>query len=181
MCIAIVESHAFSEKLNVRFKDTLHPLGGALGAKSQVLSLVHAQGEWHGGRIRWGFPTVIQTQKKWLRHAKAERRQTFFWQSWQPLLIPVCAFIERNTQGGGAAFARFTADKDFWIGGLWKRDADTVASVVMLTQPADSVVSSFHHRMPVSMDFEGAKHWIDTGCVPDKPLALQAHPTDHFE
>ena len=50
----------------------------------------------------------------------------------------------------------------------------------MLTQPADSVVSTFHHRMPVSMDFEGAKHWIDTGCVPDTSIALQAHPMDHF-
>ena len=61
MCIAIVESHAFSEKLNVRFKDTLQPLGGALGAKTHVLSLVHAQVEWHGGRIRG--PTVIQARK----------------------------------------------------------------------------------------------------------------------
>ena len=181
MCIAIVESHAFSDKLNVRFKNSVQPLGGAISAKHQVLSLVHAQGEWHGGRIRWGFPTVIQGRKKWLRHAKVERRRSPFWKGWQPLLIPVQAFIERNTLSGVSAFARFTADTPFWIGGLWAKDDEEVASLVMLTQPADSTVSPFHHRMPVSMDFNGAQHWIDTGHVPDTSILLQANPMDHFE
>ena len=50
----------------------------------------------------------------------------------------------------------------------------------MLTQPADSVVSHLSPPHACVHDFEGAKHWIDTGCVPDTTIALQAHPSGCF-
>jgi putative SOS response-associated peptidase YedK len=82
-------------------------------------------------------------------------------------LIPADGFYEWGTVGAVRQpyFIRLNDSRPFAMGGIWEHwespEGDVIESCAILTAPANELMSSFHHRMPVIIDRDQFDRWLD--------------------
>ena len=118
----------------------------------------------------------MNNKKKLLLHARIETISNgHFWRDWQPCVIPIDGFVERDTKQDVREYHLFTGE-DLWLGGLWKREESEQAKVVIATTAPNHCVATIHHRMPVCLRTEELQQWIFSFQQPSKAVELKATP-----
>jgi putative SOS response-associated peptidase YedK len=107
---------------------------------------------------------LINARAETVRSALKERR----------CLIPASAFYEwaeGNRIGKQPYCIRLHDEKLFAFAGMWERwqrpQAEAIEFCTLLTTEANKLIRTIHHRMPVILDPEGEKEWLDPRSAPD--------------
>lgn len=141
-------------------------------------------------RLRWGllprwvddpedFPTLINAraetvaEKPAFRDAFEKRR----------CLIPANNFYEwTGRKASRVPYAIGVDDESvFAMAGLWEtwsRNGDEVVSAAIVTTEANEVVAELHDRMPVILDREEERRWLETDDVDARQSLLDPFPAD---
>lgn len=87
-------------------------------------------------------------------------------------LVLADGFFEwQKTAAGKQPFhIRQPSGKGLWLAGLWARwqkEEKPLDTFTILTTTANATVRPVHDRMPVILDAERARQWLDTGLDPD--------------
>ena len=83
-------------------------------------------------------------------------------------IIPVNGYYEwSGVKGSKIPHALYSKKlKTIYLAGLWdmwsNAEGDEVLSFSIITKPADNSISNIHSRMPVVMNVDNAKKWLDT-------------------
>lgn len=104
-------------------------------------------------------------------------------------LIVADGFYEwqQNEQGKQPYFISRSDNQPFGMAGLWdqwtKGPGDPLRSCTVITVPASAFMQRLHHRMPVLMDWDAGRRWLDPATASPQltqqlfggqPSALQA-------
>lgn len=180
------------KELEERFQATFYtedlerynPLPNFNVAPTHVLPVITAQDPKHFRPMRWGLipfwakdPKVgykminarIETvEEKTFKNALEKRR----------CLVPFDGFYEWKTVGKKKKPYRITIQngKLFTIAGLWESwkapNGERIESFTLITQPANTMMSSIHDRMPAILLPEQEKLWIDPTLSSKEALQL---------
>jgi putative SOS response-associated peptidase YedK len=144
-------------------------------------------------RLRWGllphwvddpddFPTLINARaetaadKPAFRDAFARRR----------CLVPASTFFEWTGPAGGRVPHAIGVDGEplFAMAGLWEtwgEGDDAVRSATILTTDANDVVAELHDRMPVILDREEERTWLEADDADELEGLLDPFPAGRTE
>lgn len=180
------------KELEERFQATFYtedlerynPLPNFNVAPTHVLPVITSQDPKHFRPMRWGLipfwakdPKVgykminarIETvEEKTFKNALEKRR----------CLVPFDGFYEWKTVGKKKKPYRITIQngKLFTIAGLWESwkapNGERIESFTLITQPANTMMSSIHDRMPAILLPEQEKLWIDPTLSSKEALQL---------
>lgn len=127
--------------------------------------------------MKWGFP--LKQKKSLLINARAEtvKEKPMFAKSLQimPVAIPATGFYEWKTDEKSAQKEKFLfrepAGNPFFLAGIGRIFPDEPDSLrfTILTTYANGSVSPYHERMPVLLEWDEARIWLD-GSKRDKIL-----------
>ncbi|HEX6929236.1 MAG TPA: SOS response-associated peptidase [Gammaproteobacteria bacterium] len=133
--------------------------------------------------MRWGFaPRWMKDPNKAQINARSETvfEKRMFKQAAksQRCLVPASGWYEwQPVAGGKQAWALHMEDYvPFAFAGLWTvgndREGGPEENFLTLTTEPSSEVKAIHHRMPVILDAQGCRTWLDPDAVPDDLEAL---------
>lgn len=97
---------------------------------------------------------------------------------------------ERTAKSRGGARAPFyiqmAGGDPFTFAGLWENwrspEGDEVRSCTIVTCAANEIIGRFHDRMPVILEGEGARRWLDPGApAEDLSALLVPFPPDRLQ
>ncbi|WP_298347338.1 SOS response-associated peptidase family protein [Ferrimicrobium sp.] len=119
--------------------------------------------------LHWtGRPMVLNARSETLRERPTFRRLLDKGRA----IVPLAGFYEKSTLFRGRDTAQ--ASPSLLLGAALIDEARD--SFVLLTQPADEVVSPIHPRMPVLMGPLGATQWLTEGTLVQNRIALEVVP-----
>lgn len=98
-------------------------------------------------------------------------------------LVIADGFYEWDREGGTKQPYRITVDNEelFAFAGLWDRwegEEETITSCTIITTEANDLMQSIHHRMPVILDEEARKTWLDPHETDKQVLKSLLQPFD---
>lgn len=111
--------------------------------------------------IEWGVP---RAGGELVKNARLDKFASEFWRedfATHRVVIPAVSFWEGNQEFQPSFLAG--TDGVLNIAGMLKKVDDHWKAVV-ITRQADSVVSAYHHRMPVLLPSSMIDEWLDTSC-----------------
>ena len=128
---------------------------------------------------RWGlvpaweknFATKYPTHNARLETAREKPSFRSAWKHSRTCLVPTAGFYEWRKEGPIKQPYFINKSDDMLVfAGLWGMWNDRV-SFTILTTEASGVVARLHHRMPVMLNPQDAKEWLESGTA--KPDILQ--------
>lgn len=103
-------------------------------------------------------------------------------------IIPVNGFYEWKKEGNSKTpmFIHLKDEPIISFAGLWERwtspDGQSITSCTIVTTEANEFMEPIHHRMPVILDQELEKVWLDREAdVEDLQELLKSYPAEHME
>lgn len=147
--------------------------------------LIVANGELRS--MVWGFPLTLKSKKtgqplkpKPVNNARADKLDSFMWRysfAERRCLIPVTKFAEAEGEKGSKTRTWFSLpDQDvFAVAGIWRDTDEWGPAYSMVMTEACVHVADVHDRMPVVLQMDDWRHWVDGS--PDEARALcQPYP-----
>jgi putative SOS response-associated peptidase YedK len=128
-----------------------------------VAALIEHGGDRRLGSLRWGLPPRGQinvrseglARRPAVREALQHRRCVIF----------ADGFFEWQTVDSARLphFFRLASRRPFGLAGIWQRgpDASAPPGAAILTCVANALVSTVHDRMPVMLDPDDCRRWLD--------------------
>ncbi|WP_298335147.1 SOS response-associated peptidase family protein [Ferrimicrobium sp.] len=141
---------------------TIHPTDRALVVAQSGVLLARFGLHWTGR------PMVLNARSETLRERPTFSRLLHRGRA----IVPLNGFYEKSTLFRGRDTARATLP--LLLGAALVDDASD--SFVILTQPADEIVSPIHPRMPVLMGPLGATQWLTDGTLVHERIAVEVVP-----
>lgn len=140
-------------------------------------------GELIASDMRWGFaPRWMKDPNKAQINARSETvfEKRMFAQAakTQRCLVPTSGWYEwQPTESGKQPWALHLEDyAPFAFAGLWtvgnSKDGGPEENFLTLTTDPSPPVKPIHHRMPVILDVEGCRTWLDPAATQDRLAAL---------
>lgn len=138
----------------------------------EVLSLISDGLKYRVGLLKWGFiPEYAKDEKKVIINAKSETVDTLptFKKSFHErrCIIIADGFYEWERSTSTKTPYRFALKnkKIFAFAGLWslftRKNGEKVYTCTIITTVANDLIKSIHDRMPVILDEEQAKLWLN--------------------
>jgi putative SOS response-associated peptidase YedK len=127
---------------------------------------------------RWGlvpkwektFSTKYPTHNARLETASEKPSFRSAWKSSRTALVPVAGFYEWRKEGSIKQPYFIHKPEDLLVlAGLWEQWDDKL-SFTILTTPAQGKIADLHHRMPVMLNEEDAKIWLEKGTAQEDIL-----------
>ncbi len=145
-----------------------------MAPSQDAVSLISDGTNYRIGLLKWGFiPEFAKDEKTTYKmiNARAEtlHKKSFFMKPFlhQRCIILADGFFEWERTGSSKKPLRFTVKNKrvFGFAGLYsrfvKKDGTKVFSCVIITTKANSLIADIHDRMPVILDEEKAKLWLN--------------------
>jgi putative SOS response-associated peptidase YedK len=132
----------------------------------EVLVLISDGSRKRLGSLMWGF-TPLWIGGKRLINARAESlysKPTFKKAvKTRRCLIPASGFYEwKNTEDGKKPyFIHHKSNELLAFAGLWQKEVDDSWSCIIVTTEASEDMKELHHRMPLFLEGNARKEWLD--------------------
>ncbi|MDF2067337.1 SOS response-associated peptidase [Bacillus sp. Cr_A10] len=146
-----------------------------IAPSQQVVAIIHDGKSNRMGQLKWGLvPSWSKDEKIGYKmiNARAETvdekpsfRQAFLKRR---CLIPMNSFYEWKTTTSGKVpmLIKMKSDELFTVAGLWEMwkapDGKSIYTCTLLTTEANTLMEDIHHRMPVILNQENEKNWLDS-------------------
>jgi len=142
-----------------------------------------------GRLMRWGlvptwsesFSTKFSTFNARIETAREKPTFKKAWQNKQRCIIPMAGYYEWSAKSGRKHPYYISSQSNIIVAaGLfesWGRESNY--SCTMLTKPATQELESIHHRMPVLLSPEQAKHWLDGSDTTESELSADILNLQH--
>jgi putative SOS response-associated peptidase YedK len=148
----------------------------------------------HFRKLRWGLvPSWAKSLNEGFKHINARGETAYKLPSYRSAfakrrcLIVADGFFEWEKKGKEKVphYFRLQGGPPFGFAGLWERwegDGSPIESCTIITTDANSMVGSFHNRMPVILPADGYAAWLDsTTPLPQLQSMLVPFPADQME
>ncbi len=145
-----------------------------MAPSQDAISIINDGTKYRIGLLKWGFiPEFAKDEKTAYKmiNARSETidEKSFFKKPFmhQRCIILADGFFEWERTGSQKTPLRFTVKnkKIFGFAGLYSRfkreDGETVFTCVIITTKANTLIADIHDRMPVILDEDKAKIWLD--------------------
>ncbi len=166
------------------FKDDTYKPRYNVAPGQQVLSIISDGKAYRAGNFKWGFVpffakdenigySMINARSETV-HQKSAFKTSF---KQKRCIILSDGFYEWKREGKTKTpmLVQLKNKQLYAYAGLWsaykKDDGTTVYSTTILTTNANTIMQDIHDRMPVILDEEDAKKWLDTS-IQDEELLL---------
>lgn len=134
----------------------------------EVLALYPAQKELLWSRMGWGFPSRPGSTQKFVVNARAETvaEKSTFRDAFRKrrCLIPACGFYEWLRSAGEPWYFQAASGEILGLAGIWKSlpgPESNHRSLVVLTREAVAPVTAVHHRMPLLLNENDGRDWLN--------------------
>ena len=181
----------------IRKSDDLYAPSWNIAPTSSVLTITESDGDRTGSMMRWGLVPSWANPETALKHSMFNARsetvaeRPMFRDSFlkRRCLVPADGFYEwqHRQLGGGTGentpmWIHNIDDQVITFAGIWSawRGPDRIVeSCAILTTTPNSLMSPIHDRMPVILDDDWAKIWLDDAA--DQTILLEALKTREWD
>ena len=176
-------------RFNIEYGDISYTSRYNIAPSQKVLAVVNDGKRNRMGYLRWGFVPPWANDPKignQMINARAETlaEKPSFRQAYRKkrCLIIADGFYEWN--GKVPMYIQLKNRQPFAFAGLWERwtgaDGEEITSCIIVTTKANELLVSIHPRMPVILDQEQEKIWLDRNIADPNILdqLLQPYPAE---
>ena len=152
-----------------------------------VLSIINDGENYRAGYLKWGFiPEYSKDSKSYIINTRSETIDTkpSFKNSLinKRCIIPVDGFYEWKKEQTKKTPMRITMKDNsiFALAGIWstfiKDDASKIFTFSIITTTANKLINDIHDRMPVILNHENIKLWLNPNNKDPQLLKSLLHP-----
>ncbi len=158
------------------------PQGAELGYNISPTAMVPVVTNTGTITARWGlvpewektFTTKYPTHNARLETVSEKPSFRSAWKNSRTALVPVAGFYEWRKEGSIKQPYFIHKPEDLLVfAGLWEQWGDKV-SFTILTTPAQGKIAKLHHRMPVMLNQNDARSWLEEGIGQEDKLQPSA-------
>lgn len=170
------------------FKSVMNLPNYNIAPGTNIICIISDGKEYRAGEIEWGFTSSFSPDGKTFINARSETAMSkpTFKESFysRRCVIVADGFYEWSKNDNSKEPMRIQLQNKelFGFAGLWTKevvDGGTHYSCTILTTSANDLIKEIHHRMPVILNEEDAKLWLDPS-VRDRDLlssVLKKYPS----
>ncbi|MFA6648054.1 MAG: SOS response-associated peptidase [Candidatus Izemoplasmatales bacterium] len=163
-----------------------------IAPSEELVTLINDGTKYRVGLLKWGFvPEYTKDESKILINARSETVDKLYTFKKSLIerrcLIFADGFFEWSRSTGTKTPYRFVLKKTkvFALAGLWSsfinKQGKRVFTTTIITTKANSLMSEIHDRMPVILDQESAKIWLNPNLKDTDALKKILNPYDSNE